>query len=70
MLKTGTRVTINFIDNTKKTYDNVTDIDILHPWINGGYLKVSRGSRGYLKVYQGTERVIIPLNMVKDYEVE
>lgn len=53
------KLTIKFIDSTEKTYDNVTDIDILQPWTNGGYLKV----------YQGTEKVIIPLNMIKDYEV-
>lgn len=66
MIKTGTRLTIKFIDNTKKTYEHVTDIDIFQPWVGGGYLRVSRG---YLKVYQGTERAIIPLNMIKDYEV-
>ena len=59
MIKTGTRLTIKFIDNTKKTYDYVTDIDILQPWTN----------RGYLRVYQGKERVIIPLYMIKNYEV-
>ena len=60
MIKTGTRLTIKFIDNTKKTYECVTDIDILHPWTDGGYLKV----------YQGTERVIIPLKTIKDYKKE
>ena len=66
MIKTGTRLTIKFIDNTKKTYDNVTDIDIVQRRIDRGYLRVSPG---YLKVYQGTERVIIPIYMIKDYEV-
>ena len=60
------RLTIKFIDNTEKIYKNVTDIDIVQPRIDRGYI---RQSRGYLKVYQGTERVIIPLNMIKDYEV-
>ena len=59
MIKTDTRLTIKFIDNTKKTYEHVTDIDIFQPWVGGGYLRV----------YQGTEKVIIPLNMIKDYEV-
>lgn len=53
------KLTIKFIDNTKKIYENVTDIDIVQPRID----------RGYLKVYQGAERVIIPLYMIKDYEV-
>ncbi len=35
MIKTGTRLTIKFIDNTKKTYECVTDIDIVQPWITG-----------------------------------
>lgn len=60
------KLTIKFIDNTKKIYENVTDIDIVQPRIDRGYLRVSRG---YLKVYQGAERVIIPLYMIKDYEV-
>lgn len=60
------KLTIKFIDSTEKIYDNVTDIDIVQPPIDRGYI---RQSRGYLKVYQGTERVIIPLNMIKDYEV-
>ena len=60
------RLTIKFIDNTEKIYKNVTDIDIVQPRIDRGYLRVSRG---YLKVYQGAERVIIPLDMIKDYEV-
>ena len=59
MIKTGTRLTINFIDNTKKTYEHVTDIDIFQPWVGGGYLRV----------YQGKERVIIPLYMIKNYEI-
>lgn len=59
MIKTGTRLTIKFIDNTKKIYENVTDIDIVQPWIDGGYLRF----------YQGMEKIIIPLNMIKDYEV-
>lgn len=60
------KLTIKFIDNTKKTYECVTDIDIVQRRIDRGYIRVSPG---YLKVYQGTERVIIPLNMIKDYEV-
>ena len=59
MIKTNTRLTIKFIDSTEKTYDNVTDIDILQPWTNDGYLQV----------YQGTEKVIIPLKLIKDYEI-
>ena len=60
------KLTIKFIDSTEKTYDNVTDIDIVQRRIDRGYLRVSPG---YLKVYQGTERVIIPIYMIKDYEV-
>lgn len=60
MIKTGTRLSIKFIDNTKKIYENVTDIDIVQRRID----------RGYLKVYQGTERVIIPIYMIKDYKEE
>ena len=60
------KLTIKFIDSTEKTYDNVTDIDIVQPPIDCGYIRVSRG---YLIVYQSTERVIIPLNMINDYEV-
>ena len=60
------KLTIKFIDSTEKTYDNVTDIDIVQRRIDRGYLRVSPG---YLIVYQGTERVIIPLDMIKDYEV-
>ena len=53
------KLTMKFIDSTEKTYDNVIDIDILQPWTNDGYLKV----------YQGTEKVIIPFKLIKDYEV-
>lgn len=60
------KLTIKFIDSTEKTYDNVTNIDIVQPPIEREYI---RQSRGYLIVYQGTERVIIPLDMIKDYEV-
>lgn len=60
MIKTGARLTIKFIDNTKKTYECVTDIDIVQPWIDGGYLRF----------YQGMEKTIIPLNTIKDYKEE
>ena len=60
------KLTIKFIDSTEKTYDNVTDIDIVQRRIDRGHLRVSPG---YLKVYQGTERVIIPIYMIKDYKV-
>lgn len=60
MIKTDTRLIIKFIDNTKKTYECVTDIDIVQPWIDGGYLRF----------YQGMEKAIIPLKTIKDYKEE
>lgn len=52
------KLTMKFIDSTEKTYDNVTDIDILQPWTNGGYLKV----------YQGTDKVVYRTRTQEEYD--
>lgn len=51
---------VKYIDNSKEEYQNVADIKIEQPWIDGGYLSF----------YQSMERIRIPLKTVRDYEVE
>ncbi|WP_147285841.1 hypothetical protein [Peptostreptococcus anaerobius] len=51
---------VKYIDNSKEEYQNVTDIKIEQPWIDGGYLSF----------YQSMERIRIPLKTVRDYKVE